>query len=57
MKDLIKEGSRIKFVKDNCYGEVVGISDIEGCLLVAFDDDWEENGAYSIKASELIEIK
>lgn len=54
---MIKEGSKVKFVKDNCYGEVVGISDIEGCLLVAFDDDWEENGAYSIKASELIEVK
>ena len=54
---MIKEGSKVKFVKDHCYCEIVGVSDEKDCLLVAFNDDWKENGAYSIKVSELIEVK
>ena len=54
---MLKENSRVRFVKDNCIGTVVGVSDRENCLLVAFDDDWKEHGAYSIEENELIEIK
>lgn len=49
----MRKNIRVRFVKDNTYGEIVGTSDEVGCVLVAFDDDWEEFGAYSINKKDL----